>query len=367
MTLNALKLVLVSTPIGYLGSGKGGGVELTLQSLIQGLVSLGNEITLVAPSGSHLFSKNLDIDIKLVSGNDQPSWQHQPPFSPVVIPHDGVLPKLWEEALTLSKEADAVLNFGYDWLPIWLTPHLNIKIFHLISMSAESEVMKSLISDLSRVYNSRLAFHTHSQAKDYELFSQPIILGNGFCLDNYDFQPLADGGLGWAGRVAPEKGLEDAVSVAVSLGEKLLVWGVLEDHEYAKNIENSFPPGSIDWRGFLPTDKLQKEMGKCRALINTPKWNEAYGNVVVEALACGVPVVSYERGGPSELINSGLTGFLVPPNDLDLLIESTKLINKIDRKECRNWVEKTATQDIFAGKVQNWIRNGLNMENIQTR
>jgi len=54
---------------------------------------------------------------------------------------------------------------------------------------------------------------------------------------------------------------------------------------YASKIEKSFPQGAIDWMGFLSTDKLQNELGKCRGLLNTPKWNEAYGNVIVEALA----------------------------------------------------------------------------------
>jgi UDP-glucose:tetrahydrobiopterin glucosyltransferase len=67
--------------------------------------------------------------------------------------------------------------------------------------------------------------------------------------------------------------------------------------------------------GFLSTDKLQIELGKCRGLLNTPKWNEAYGNVVVEALACGVPVIAYKRGGPSEIVQHGQTGYLADPDD----------------------------------------------------
>ena len=65
--------------------------------------------------------------------------------------------------------------------------------------------------------------------------------------------------------------------------------------------------------GFLSTNKLQKELGKCRVLLNTPKWNEAFGNVVVEALAC-VPVIAYKRGGPSEIIQHGQTGYLAEPD-----------------------------------------------------
>ena len=67
----------------------------------------------------------------------------------MIIPADGVLPKLMEKALELGESADAILNFSYDWLPLWLTPKVNVDLFHLISMGAVSKVMKDLIEDLS--------------------------------------------------------------------------------------------------------------------------------------------------------------------------------------------------------------------------
>ncbi len=77
--------------------------------------------------------------------------------------------------------------------------------------------------------------------------------------------PNDNGPLGWAGRVAPEKGLEDAVKIANIMGEKLLVWGFIEDKEYAAKIENTFTKGIIEWKGFLPTSQFQKQLGQCRS------------------------------------------------------------------------------------------------------
>ena len=363
MKASSLELVLVSTPIGCLGSGRGGGVELTICSLIKGLLGLGHKLVVLAPEGSILPSDCAGAEIKHVTGIDQPSWQHRPASAPMIIPPDGVLLGLWEQALGLGKSSDAVINFSYDWLPIWLTPWVEAELFHLISMGAVSQMMKSLISELSRSNHSRLAFHTYRQASDYDLSKSPVVVGNGFDLDNYEFQPQGGGPLGWAGRVAPEKGLEDAVEVAAALGDRLMVWGLMEDIDYAKKIEATFPPGTIDWRGFLSTAELQRELGTCRALLNTPKWNEAYGNVVVEAMACGVPVVAYDRGGPGELIESGITGLLVPSNDVDAMTKATSIVNEIDRKECRHWVEKSASHDGFAQRVETWIKEGIKIKN----
>ena len=355
-----LKLILVSTPIGHLGSGRGGGVELTIISLIKGLLLLGHKIILVAPIGSKVPFESTNLEIRLIDGIDQPSWQHQKKSDPVTIPFNSVLPKLWETVIDLDNEYDAVINFSYDWLPLWLTKNKVIKIFHLISMGAESIVMKEIISEISQLFPFQLAFHTIRQSKDYELNIDPIIVGNGFDKANYFFNENDNGPLGWAGRIAPEKGLEDAVKIASDLGEKLLVWGLIEDKEYASKIENTFTKGIIEWKGFLPTSQFQEQLGQCRAFINTPKWNEAYGNVIVEALACGVPVIAYDLGGPGELIEDGLNGFLVQPNDIEGMKKATKLISKIKRRNCRDWFEKNATNKVFAERVENWINKGLN-------
>ncbi len=350
-----MHIVLISTPIGYLGSGKGGGVELTLNSLVTGLLAKGHSVEVVAPKNSKLIETSKKVKLHFVDGVEQKSWQHQDYYSSASIPDNSLLSGMIEKAIALGKKADILLNFSYDWLSIWMTLNINIPIAHIISMGSESFVISNLISKVYSKYPNNFAFHSKIQASDYPFIKSPIIIGNGFKLANYVFQDRKNGPLGWVGRVAPEKGLEDAVYVANALGEKLNVWGIVQDESYALKIEKLFPQGILEWKGFLETDKLQKELGTCRALLNTPKWNEAYGNVVVEALACGVPVVSYKRGGPSEIIEHGKTGYLAKPDDKESLLNCLKMINKIERKNCRAWVENNASSSIFASKVVSWL------------
>lgn len=358
-TERPLHLVLVSTPLGCLGSGRGGGVELTLTSLVQGLQKRGHRLTLVAPRGSKLPFDCSGIALVEVDGEDQPSWQHADNHAPVLIPRPGLLPRLLEAALRSAESADAVLNFGYDWLPFWITPWLTRPLFHLVSMGAVAAVMVDAIEALASWDQRRLAFHTARQASDFRLLSPPRVVGNGFNLSAYRFNPSGGGPLGWAGRVAPEKGLEDAAAAAAALGDHLLVWGLREDESYAARVEASVPEGTIEWRGFLSTEALQRELGTCRALINTPKWNEAYGNVVVEAMACGVPVVAYDRGGPGELIQPGTNGLLVSPDDVSALTTAIRNCGTIDRSGCRAWAERNASSEVFSQRVEAWIREGL--------
>ena len=359
MNARALSLVLLSTPIGCLGSGRGGGVELTLISVLQGLLRRGHRLTLVAPSGSQLPDACSAVELVQVEGEDQPSWQHAPSESAVVIPRQAVLPRLLQAALQRAGDADALLNFGYDWLPLWITPFLPTPLFHLVSMGAVTGVMGDVIEALGRWDQRRLAFHTARQAADFQLPTPPRVVGNGFDLSHYIFRADRGGPLGWAGRIAPEKGLEDAAAAAAALKGRLLVWGLREDPAYAERVEAAVPPGTIEWRGFLPTAQLQSELGRCRALINTPKWNEAYGNVVVEAMACGVPVIAYDRGGPGEIIQPGENGLLVAPDDVEALTEAIARCDSIERAACRRWVEGHASQEVFSQRVETWIRDGL--------
>ena len=355
--------MLVSTSVGRLGGGGGGGVELTLHSLISGLNARGYQLTLVAPEGSQLTDAPTALRMLTEPGIEQPSWQHADPESSIQIPRGAVLPRLWDCVFKIAQDTDAVINLGYDWLPLWLTPIAPVPIFHLVSMGAVATVMQEQIEQLARWDQRRLAFHSHRQAADFRLPEAPVVVGNGFNLSNYTFrQHGCAGPLGWAGRIAPEKGLEDAAAAAAAIGEKLLVWGIVEDSSYAHRVETSVPTGTISWQGFLSTAQLQDQLGRCRALINTPKWNEAYGNVIVEAMACGVPVIAYDRGGPGELIKNGVTGWLVPPDDIFALAAAIKRVPEINRASCRHWVEHSASCEVFAQRVEDWLVRGLTPE-----
>lgn len=351
----SLRLLVVSTPTGPLGSGAGGGVEVTLVSLVAGLLGRGHQLTVVAPEGSRLPASCAAASLRESTGAPQPSWQHQSRDAPVTMANDTVLSSLWRDALFLSSEMDRVLNLAYDWLPFWLTPHLRTPLHHLVSMGSVSGAMDAVIEDVARWDPSRLAFHTRSQAADFQLPCQPAVVGNGLDLRAYDLCEQPEPVLGWVGRIAPEKGLEDAARAAAIAGLALRVWGLMEDQDYAATVEASVPEGTIEWKGFLPTEALQAGLGRCQALLNTPKWNEAYGNVVVEAMACGVPVIAYSRGGPGELVQSGCNGVLVQADDIAAMAEAVARVRLMDRAGVRHWAETHCSMDAFAARLEAWL------------
>ena len=89
-------------------------------------------------------------------------------------------------------------------------------------------------------------------------------------------------------------------------------------------------------------------------MLVTPHWDEAFGNVVAESLACGTPVVTYDRGGPAELMEHGKTGFVVPYGDIDELALSLEKIDKIDRSYCRTYATEHFSMTALAERITNW-------------
>jgi UDP-glucose:tetrahydrobiopterin glucosyltransferase len=356
-----MKLLVVATALGPVGSGRGGGVELTLAGVVAGLLQRGHRITVLAAEGSVLPADCAAAELWTCAGTPQPSVQHQGRDAVITMPPDALLARFWQRVLRVAPPAgfDAVLNLGYDWLPFWLTPTAPLPLFHLVSMGSVNAAMDSVIAEVAAWDQRRLAFHTAAQAADFALPQPPVLLGNGFDLSAYRFCAQPDALLGWVGRVAPEKGLEDAAAAAARCGLPLAVWGLVEDEVYAAGVQASVPAGTLQWRGFLPTAHLQAELGHCRALLNTPKWNEAYGNVVVEAMACGVPVVAYRRGGPGELVQPHVNGLLVDADDVMALAEAVGQVDRIDRRACRQWVEAHASRAVLAERIEAWLQQAL--------
>ncbi|WP_353089738.1 glycosyltransferase [Synechococcus lacustris] len=349
-----MKILIISTPMGPLGKGLGGGVELTLLAVLKGLKARGHQMALVAASGSELEAGLLD-QLWLEPGVPQASWQHQPRQAAVQIPANSLLARFWDRALQEQDRFDLLLNLAYDWLPLWLTPHCRTPLFHLVSMGSVGEAMDQLIAATAARFPKRLAFHTAAQAADFDLPAAPQLMANGFDFSQYQFQATPQKLLGWAGRIAPEKGLEDAAQVAQQWGWPLAVWGLKEDHAYAEAVEASVPEGTLQWRGFLNTAQFQAELGHCAVLLNTPKWNEAFGNVVVEAMACGVPVLAYRRGGPAELIDPGISGALVEPDCIKALVEWLPQVLALDRQVCRAKAKERFSLEAFALRLENWL------------
>ncbi|MGB7443125.1 MAG: glycosyltransferase family 4 protein [Coleofasciculaceae cyanobacterium] len=350
-----LRLLFVSSPVGTLGSGLTGGVELTLHNIATEMRRRGHIITIMAAKGSTAWEMPL-IEIE---GSLQISTQTQERDAPITLPASSVLANCWEYVRQAQTEYDLIVNFAYDWLPFYLTPFFNRPIAHLVSMASLTQAMDQIIEQIALQFPGTVAFHSQAQAATFTFADRCRCVGNGINLSLYNFCPEPSDGIGWVGRIAPEKGLEDAVAACQMTGIPLKIMGYLQNEGYWQQILRDYPDAPFEYAGFLNTTELQKCLGKCQALLMTPRWLEAFGNVAIEALACGVPVIAYRRGGPSEIIEDGKTGFLVEPDSVEGLVEAMGKLDQIDRYICRQRVESEYSTTAMGGRIEQWFRDIL--------
>lgn len=165
--------------------------------------------------------------------------------------------------------------------------------------------------------------------------------------------------LAFIGRMAKEKGIEFAIDAAKQSGLSLKIATSMDkdlDSAYFKEVvEPRVDKKLISFLDFLPELERFEFLGNALCLLFPIQWEEPFGMVMIEAMACGTPVVAYNRGSVSEIVRDGLTGFIVDPDDEDRpkkgswvikkqgiegLIEAVKRIGAIDRSVCRKHVEE---------------------------
>lgn len=355
-SLPPLRLLLLSTPVGPLGSGLGGGVELTLKNMAGVLQKRGHSVCVVAPEGSVLPG----IVLEPIAGQLQETAQTQSRDTPITMQPNSVLAEMWDYARRVENSYDLIVNFGYDWLPFYLTPFFSRPIAHLVSMGSLSTAMDQAIERVVLAFPGTIGVHSRTQAATFGFAHYCRPLGNGLDLSLYQFQEKPDKALAWVGRISPEKALEDGVAAAQKTGLPLKILGKIQDQRYWQWVQQTYPQAPISYMGFRSTTELQEILRSCRALLMTPRWVEAFGNVAIEALACGVPVIAYDRGGPAEIIRDGITGWLVEPDSVVGLVAAIARIDEIDRRACRLSAEKAYSLEAWGDRLEAWFEDILN-------
>ncbi|WP_036479873.1 glycosyltransferase family 4 protein [Myxosarcina sp. GI1] len=346
-----LKILILSTSVGALGSGQGGGIELTIQNVARELQSRGHQLQIVAPVGSTVAY----LAVIEIAGNLHIPVQTQSRDVPVDLPDNSVLANMCAYANRVQKDWDIIINFAFDWLPFYLTPFFQRPIAHFISMGSMTVATDRIMSETIKQYPHTFGVYTKSQAASFPFGDDCEILGSAIDLSLYQFNNSPQRSLAWLGRIAPEKALEDAVAAANITKLPLKIFGKMQDTDYWQQICRDFPNAPLEYVGFLGTEDLQRELGKCRALLMTPRWLEAFGNVAIEALACGVPVIAYARGGPTEIIRDGETGFLVEPDRIEELVAAIDKIDSIDRRQCRLQAETEYSLSALGDRFEAWL------------
>ncbi len=349
------RILFISTPISPLGRGDGGGVETTILHLAPALADRGNQVAVVAPAMS---IEPRGVRVYQVSGDAPPSVTTADRNSLVVTGGYGIVEAMWDCARNVQDQFDVIVGMTYDWLSYFLTPYFRIPVIHWITVSSMIDVVDRAIAERFEKHPERLAFYSLNQARTFPFLreAKPVVLQGAVDMTHFSFSGNPEMRLSWAARISPEKGLEDAVEVASRSGIPLDVCGKLQDRSYWNNVLSRFPEAHIMYHGLLPHQRLAKVLGNSIAMLATPKWNEAFGLSLVEALACGTPVIAYARGGPTEIIEDGKNGYLVDPDDTSALLAAVGRVGQLKRSDARGRAEEFAV-DSLADRFEHWVEH----------
>ena len=188
-----------------------------------------------------------------------------------------------------------------------------------------------------RRYDDRTHYVAISDADRHPDLNYAAPIHHGITVDAFDFDP--DGGDAplFFGRIHPDKGAADAVRAAQVTGHRLVMAGLVQDAGYHERLVAPHVDGDrIQFLGTVGGRERIETLGRAKALLHLIGFDEPFGLSVVEAMACGTPVIAYRRGSMPELIEHGVTGFLV--ESFDEAVAAIGRVGEIDRRRCREAV-----------------------------
>jgi glycosyltransferase involved in cell wall biosynthesis len=178
---------------------------------------------------------------------------------------------------------------------------------------------------------------TISEAQMYSLpsLNHAGTVYNGLSMEQYPFGEDMGDYLLYVGRISQEKGVHFAVDVAQQLDLPLIMAAKVDPHDLAYFREYIEPRLSdrIRWVGEVDETERNALMAGARCFLHPVTWREPFGLTLIEAMSCGCPVVAFDKGSIPEIIETGVTGYVV--QDLDTMIEAVENIGAIDRAKCR--------------------------------
>ena len=198
-------------------------------------------------------------------------------------------------------------------------------------------------------YNDRQHYVSISDADRAPSLTYAATIHHGIPVHDFPFDAEGSQDLLFFGRIHPDKGAGEAIRAAQATGRKLVMCGLVQDEAYHRREVEPFIDGErVEYRGVVGGEERLRALGAAKGLLHLIHFDEPFGLSVVEAMACGTPVIAYRRGSMPELIEHGVTGFLV--DTFDEAVAAIERLGEIDRQACRRAVEDRFTVDRMANE-----------------
>ena len=322
-----------------------GGTERVVAWLVDGLVELGHDVTLFASGDSKTRGKLHPIcprALRLGRPRTDPSAAHA----------------LLLEAISQRAGEFDVIHAHTDWLHLPLLRRSGVPFVTTI----HNRLDVPGVSDVLQAFpDARLVSISDNQRLPLQHASWCGTVYHGLPAKLY--QPTFEKGsyLAFLGRLTAEKGPEDAIRIARAAGMPLKIAAKIpraESGYFKSHLEPHIDGKSIQLLGEVDEQAKQPFLSQAAALLFPINWPEPFGLVMIEAMACGTPVIAYRSGSVPEVVEHGLTGFIVDTEEEAM--QAVKEVGRIDRRQVRARFEERFSANRMAKAYDLHYRNLVN-------
>jgi glycosyltransferase involved in cell wall biosynthesis len=327
-----------------------GGTERVVSWLTEELVRLGHEVTLFA-SGDSLTTARLIAPCKRALRLDSDCIDQ-------LAHHVIMLDQVFSE-----KENFDIIHYHVDYLHFPFSHHQHTA--HVTTLHGGLD-----FPDLVPVYRHfadvPVISISDAQRKPLPWANWQGTVHHGLPLSSFSRGSGRGGYLAFLGRTSPEKGLDHAIEIAKRTETPLKIAAKI-DRVDARYFETIIKPlldhPLIEFIGEIGYSEKEAFLGNAAGLLFPISWREPFGLVMIEAMACGTPVIAYPLGSVPEVVKEGVSGFVV--HDVDGAVSAVKKLAEIDRRRCRSYFEQHFNAERMAQDYLNIYRRLVRSESSE--
>jgi glycosyltransferase involved in cell wall biosynthesis len=311
--------------------GFSGAVEAVVSTIIEGLMKRGHRTTLFASGDSKTDARLVAVTNTSTFKNPNIGFKPNRSYFPYEL-------MLASKAFMMAKEgAFDIINSHVDFVSAYFSPFSAVPVITTLH-SPLIGVRYDVLKFFGR--HQRFVSISNAQRKPLPRLNWAATIHHGIDTASLAWTKTPKGDyIIVGGRIHPTKGIKEAILAAKKARMKLIIIGShAEDEYWNKTIQPLIDQKQITYKGLVSREKALALYRNARAFLFPIQWEEPFGLVMIEAMACGTPVIAFNRGSVPEIIKDGKTGFII--NTMEEMAEAIKKIDQIDRRACREHVEK---------------------------
>lgn len=338
MMVRALLTTPVPRDIGY-------SPATIAQQIAEGMQALGHEVTFFGPEGTKLAVANIQtggLSPRVKDKDEMDQFLHDSDlFKKYLGPLDDAI--LVKDMLKRASngEFDCLMFHHFESALGYAAEYPNVPVVHILHDFIDAD-RKAVIARHATPNQHFISISNNQRANAPDINYLATVY-NGIDIEQFEYNPQPSDYLFFSGRITQSKGVAQAIEVAKATKRMLLIAGSLVKADYGYFDEYIRPhlDDQILYLGMLEKEQLVKYYQRAAALLVPIQWEEPFGLTMVEANACGTPVIALKRGAVPEVIQDSYNGF-VATSTAEMIL-AVKQLHTIKRKNCRDYAAKNFT------------------------